>query len=84
LSSDSPLDVPVDGLAQHSLDEEGTVSESLTTPTMAPEASIIRLPRNGPKPGQSLQAWLYGKDKGFQQALDRQAWQSSSRSSKAC
>lgn len=24
---------------------------------------IIKLPRNGPKPGQSTKAWLYGKDK---------------------
>jgi len=24
---------------------------------------IIKLPRNGPKPGQPMKAWLYGKDK---------------------
>ena len=24
---------------------------------------VIKLPPNGPKPGQSVDAWLYGKDK---------------------
>jgi hypothetical protein len=24
---------------------------------------VIKLPPNGPKPGQSMDAWLYGKDK---------------------
>ena len=24
---------------------------------------IVKLPLNGPKPGQSTEAWLYGKDK---------------------
>jgi hypothetical protein len=36
---------------------------------------IINLPRNGPKPGQSTKAWLYGKEqeaKEFQRKLDGQ------------
>jgi len=36
---------------------------------------IIKLPRNGPKPGQSTKAWLYGKEqeaKEFQRKLDGQ------------
>jgi hypothetical protein len=24
---------------------------------------VIKLPRNGPKPGQSTNAWLYGKER---------------------
>jgi hypothetical protein len=39
------------------------------------EPKIIRLPRNGPKPGQSMQAWLYGKDKAEQRELERLRWQ---------
>ena len=34
---------------------------------------VIKLPRNGPKPGQSTGAWLAGKEleqKRFQSALD--------------
>lgn len=27
------------------------------------EEKIIKLPRNGPKQGQSIRAWLYGKNK---------------------
>ena len=27
------------------------------------EQKIIKLPRNGPKAGQSMRAWLYGKSK---------------------
>lgn len=37
---------------------------------------LIKLPRNGPKPGQSTGAWLAGKDfeqKRFQSALDGKA-----------
>lgn len=36
---------------------------------------IIKLPRNGPKAGQSMKAWLYGKEqeaKEFQRKLDGQ------------
>lgn len=39
---------------------------------------IIKLPPNGPKPGQSTKAWLYGKEqeaKSFQKKLDAQAFQ---------
>lgn len=39
------------------------------------EPRIIKLPRNGPKPGQSTDAWLYGKTKQEQQELDRLRWQ---------
>jgi len=28
------------------------------------EFKITKLPRNGPKPGQSTRAWLYGKAQG--------------------
>jgi hypothetical protein len=37
----------------------------------------IKLPRNGPKPGQSTEAWLYGKDKASQIDLEKLRWQSS-------
>jgi hypothetical protein len=36
---------------------------------------VIKLPRNGPKSGQSTRAWLYGKEqeaKEFQRKLDGQ------------
>jgi hypothetical protein len=36
---------------------------------------VIKLPRNGPKPGQSTRAWLYGKEqeaKEFRRRLDGQ------------
>jgi hypothetical protein len=39
------------------------------------EPKIIRLPRNGPKPGQSMNNWLYGKDKTEQRELERLRWQ---------
>ena len=39
------------------------------------EPRIIRLPPNGPKPGQSTRAWLYGKDKAEQRELERLRWQ---------
>jgi hypothetical protein len=34
---------------------------------------VIRLPRNGPKPGQSTNAWLYGKEKEQQRFDERKA-----------
>lgn len=39
------------------------------------EFKVTKLPRNGPKPGQSMKAWLYGKEqeaKRFQAALAKQ------------
>lgn len=42
---------------------------------MTDEPKIIRLSRNGPKPGQSMRAWLYGKDKNCQAERDAVAWQ---------
>ena len=27
------------------------------------EFKVIKLPRNGPKPGQSTKAWFYGKER---------------------
>jgi hypothetical protein len=36
---------------------------------------IVKLPPNGPKPGQSTRAWLYGKkqeEKKFRKILDAQ------------
>ena len=43
-------------------------------PTM-PEPRIVKLPRNGPKPGQSTSAWLYGKDRNCQAERDAAQWQ---------
>jgi len=43
---------------------------------MSEEPKIIRLPRNGPKKGQSVSAWLYGKsfgDKKWQQKINESA-----------
>lgn len=31
---------------------------------------VTKLRPNGPKPGQSVEAWLYGKEKGHQEKLD--------------
>lgn len=39
------------------------------------EPHIIRLPPNGPKPGQSTSSWLYGKQKQEQRDLERLRWQ---------
>jgi hypothetical protein len=39
------------------------------------EPRIIKLPRNGPKQGQSVSAWLYGKNKSEQKEIDRLRWQ---------
>ena len=38
------------------------------------EPRLIKLPRNGPKPGQSADAWLYGKDKHCQAERDGAKW----------
>lgn len=35
---------------------------------------ITRLPRNGPKPGQSMEAWLHGKDSHCQAERDAVQW----------
>jgi hypothetical protein len=34
---------------------------------------VIKLPRNGPKPGQGTNAWLYGKEKEQQRFDERKA-----------
>jgi len=41
-----------------------------------PEPRIVKLPRNGPKPGQSTSAWLHGKDRNCQAERDAAQWQS--------
>ena len=35
---------------------------------------IVKLPRNGPVEGQSVDAWLYGKDKNCQRQRDAAQW----------
>lgn len=45
------------------------------TSSSSEDSQIIRLPRNGPKPGQSMNNWLYGKDKTEQRELERLRWQ---------
>ena len=35
----------------------------------AKEFRVVKLPRRGPKPGQSLDAYLYGKTKGHEEAV---------------
>lgn len=42
----------------------------------APEYTdgLKKLPRNGPKPGQSTSAWLYGKDRNCQKERDAAKW----------
>jgi hypothetical protein len=47
------------------------------------QPKITKLPRNGPKPGQSVNAWLYGKNKSEQQELERLRWQQSRSNKKA-
>lgn len=49
----------------------------ISTHLLMPDSSqpkIIKLPRNGPKPGQSTESWLYGKDKNCQKERDAAAW----------
>ncbi len=48
-------------------------NERASQPTM-PEPRLTKLPRNGPKPGQSTAAWLYGKDKNCQAERDAAKW----------
>jgi hypothetical protein len=46
---------------------------------MDKEPKIIKLPRNGPKNGQSMDAWLHGKAKGdqdWEKIKKRKSWQS--------
>ena len=35
---------------------------------------LIKLPPNGPKPGQSTRSWVYGKDQHSQREIDRIRW----------
>lgn len=43
-----------------------------------PEPRLIKLPRNGPVAGQSVEAWLYGKDKNCQRQRDAAQWRKQS------
>ena len=47
------------------------------------EPRITKLPRNGPKLGQSVAAWLYGKSKSDQAALERLRWEQVKHNKKA-
>ena len=42
-------------------------------PAVDPPA-IVKLPRNGPAAGQSVDAWLYGKNKNCQRQRDAAQW----------
>lgn len=42
-------------------------------PSVDPPA-IVKLPRNGPVAGQSVDAWLYGKNKNCQRQRDAVQW----------
>ena len=42
-------------------------------PAVDPSA-IVKLPRNGPAAGQSVDAWLYGKNKNCQRQRDAVQW----------
>ena len=42
-------------------------------PAVDPPA-IVKLPRNGPAAGQSVDAWLYGKNKNCQRQRDAVQW----------
>jgi hypothetical protein len=35
---------------------------------------VVKLPRNGPKNGQSMEAWLYGKTAHAQRTMDALRW----------
>ena len=48
-------------------------NERASQPSMS-APRLIKLPRNGPKPGQSTAAWLYGKDKNCQAERDAAQW----------
>jgi hypothetical protein len=43
------------------------------SPAVDPPA-IVKLPRNGPAAGQSVDAWLYGKNKNCQRQRDAVQW----------
>lgn len=61
-----PYDASVDFL---SMDDKAGLPEGF---------KVIKLPPNGPKPGQSTKAWLYGKgreEKEFQKLIDAQSFQ---------
>ena len=45
------------------------------TSSSSDESKIIRLPRNGPKPGQSVRDWLYGKERSEQRDMERLRWE---------
>lgn len=52
---------------------------SFLPPMEEKEFKVIKLPRNGPKPGQSVNAWLYGKkleENRFQQIKEKKAFES--------
>lgn len=38
--------------------------------TPATEFTVVKLKPNGPKPGQTVSQFLYGKDKGYQELVD--------------
>jgi hypothetical protein len=38
--------------------------------TPATEFKLIKLPPSGPKPGQSVDAHIYGKDKAYERLVD--------------
>lgn len=39
-------------------------------PPDSKDPNIVKLPRNGPKQGQSVDAWLYGKERGHLRATE--------------
>jgi hypothetical protein len=40
------------------------------TPAPPDATKVTRLPPNGPKPGQSTERWLYGRQQGHQRLMD--------------
>jgi hypothetical protein len=53
------------------------------SPSEPDQGKIIRLPRNGPRPGQSMQDWLYGKDRSERREMERLRWQTNKANKKA-
>lgn len=53
---------------------EATLIEPLITSMDPIEPRIVRLPRNGPKPGQSVAAWLAAKSRAEEAALEKERW----------
>jgi len=49
-----------------------------TMPLPPPEFRLVKLPRNGPKPGQATAAWLWGKDKHWQIQAAAAQWKEGS------